>query len=61
MGTLETLSVKDIQRILQIGSNSAYALIRSNEFPVIKVGHSYRIPKDDFYEWMHRQSVAAKT
>lgn len=59
METQEILTVKDIQRILQIGTNNAYALVRSNVFPVIKVGHSYRIPKDSFYEWMHRQTVVA--
>lgn len=57
--TQETLTVKDIQRILNIGVNNAYALVRSNVFPVIKVGHSYRIPRDDFYAWMHRQTVDA--
>lgn len=59
METQETLTVKDIKRILQIGTNNAYALIRSNVFPVIKVGHSYRVPKDSFYEWMHRQPAIA--
>ena len=54
--TQETLTVKDIQRILNIGVNNAYALVRSNVFPVIKVGHSYRIPRDEFYAWMHHQA-----
>ena len=59
MEAQETLTVKDIQRILNIGVNNAYALIHANLFPVIKVGHSYRIPKDDFYAWMHHKPATA--
>lgn len=58
--TEETLTVKEIQEILKIGTNSAYALVRSNVFPVRKVGHSYRVPRGPFYAWLNLQtSVAA--
>ncbi len=49
----ETLTVKDIQKILNIGVNAAYVLIHSNSFPVRKIGHSYRIPIKGFYDWLH--------
>lgn len=49
---VETLTVKQIQAILNIGSNVAYALIHSNQFPVKKIGHSYRIPAKPFYDWL---------
>lgn len=49
----ETLTVKEIKAILKIGTNSAYNLIHSKVFPSVRVGHSYRIPKDTFYEWLN--------
>lgn len=52
--TKDTLTVKDVQNILNIGVNSAYALIHSKAFPVRKVGHSYRIPADSFFAWLNR-------
>ena len=56
--TQETLTVKEIQDILKIGTNSAYNLIHSKPFPVIKIGQSYRIPKGPFYAWMENPSAA---
>ena len=43
--TQETLTVKEVREILNIGTNSAYNLIHSKAFPVIKIGQSYRIAK----------------
>ena len=56
--TQETLTVKEIQDILKIGTHSAYNLIHSKAFPVIKIGQSYRIPKGPFYAWMENPSAA---
>ena len=42
----DTLTVKEVQEILKIGTNSAYNLIHSKAFPVIKIGQSYRIPRN---------------
>ncbi len=44
----KVLKVKDVQSILQIGQVAAYR----GEFPVIRVGRSYRIPEEEFYLWM---------
>lgn len=46
------LKVKDIQQILQIGRVAAYRLIHTGAFPVIRVGHSYRIPEEEFLCWI---------
>lgn len=56
---VETLTVKEVQQLLNIGSNSAYALIRTGVFPVKKLGHSYRVPKESFYAWLNLQSMVA--
>lgn len=47
-----TLSVKDVKRLLNIGTAAAYNLIHSKAFPVIRIGNSFRIPKEPFFEWL---------
>ena len=41
----ETLTVGEMRQILKIGSNTAYNLLHSGSFPVIKIGQTYRIPE----------------
>lgn len=53
-----TLTVKEIQGILRIGQVNAYNLIHRPGFPVLKIGHSYRIPADAFYDWLRKQEYA---
>lgn len=55
---IEVLTVKEVQEILKIGTNTAYNLIHSKAFPVIRVGQSYRIPAESFYTWLEQLSVA---
>lgn len=43
-----TLSVKDVKRLLNIGTAAAYNLIHSKAFPVIRIGNFFRIPKESF-------------
>ena len=40
------------KQILNISINAAYNLIHSKSFPVIRIGNSFRVPKEPFYEWM---------
>ena len=46
-------TIKDIQRILGIGKNNAYKLLKLPTFPVIKIGKRYIIPKNEFDTWVH--------
>lgn len=50
-------SVQDIQDILGIGRTTAYEFIRNTyenrkPFKVIKIGDTYKIPKDSFDKWI---------
>lgn len=56
MNQQQTLTVKEIREIMNIGINTAYNLIHSRAFPVKKVGHSYRIPSASFYQWLNQPS-----
>lgn len=46
------LTVKEIQALLLIGQVSTYRLVRFPGFPAIRVGKSYRVFADDFYNWV---------
>jgi len=48
----ETLTVREVREILQLGANSAYNLIHSKAFPVWRVGRTYRIPAKPFFLWL---------
>ena len=54
----EILTVEEMRQILKIGTNSAYNLIHSGTFPVIKIGQTYRIPADPFYAWLANPGAA---
>ena len=41
------LSVKDLEEILRISHNTAYALVRSGQIHSVRTGRSYRIPIND--------------
>ena len=49
------LQVKDLQNILSISHNTAYALIRSGEIRSISVGRKYIIPKDAVVQYLTQE------
>lgn len=48
----EYLTVEDVAEILKIGKKKAYKLVGQADFPKIKLGHTYRIPKSKFFEFL---------
>jgi len=53
----EVYTPKDISILLGIGINRAYELVHTQSFPVIVIGHSYRVPKKAFEQWMDRYTA----
>ena len=49
----EMLTPMDIMNHLKLGRNKTYALIKLNSFPKIKIGNTYRIPKDKYLSLIH--------
>ncbi len=47
-----TYKVEELQDILSISRPTAYKLVNSGKFKVIKVGSQIRIPKKSFDEWL---------
>lgn len=52
------LKVKDIQKILGCGKQTAYDLVRLKGFPKITIGQRYYIPEEEFYKWMKDKTFA---
>ena len=48
------LSVQEIAIVLGISKTSAYELVRSKGFPVLKIGSRLILPKDKFREWVEQ-------
>ena len=46
-------TVKEIAKLLKIGRNSAYALVKDGNFKTMRIGNSIRISKKSFDEWMN--------
>jgi len=46
------LRVEDLMPILDIGRNTAYALVRSGQIRSIKVGRQIRIPRNAVIEFL---------
>ena len=46
------LSVDELAKILGIGRNTAYDLIRYGRIRSVRIGHKIRIPKDSLLEFL---------
>ncbi|HBG01891.1 MAG TPA: DNA-binding protein [Firmicutes bacterium] len=50
------LTVSELTELLRIGRSSAYELCNSNQFPVLRVGKTIRIPKKGLHDWIDEQA-----
>lgn len=50
-----TYRVDEIQDILEIGRNAAYALVKEGVFRSVRVGGNIRISKKSFDSWLDNQ------
>lgn len=46
------LSAKDVAKLLGVSLSTAYELMHEDEFPSLRVGNRYVIPKEDFQKWV---------
>lgn len=51
-----TYTVPEIQDILGIGKNSAYALVKSGAFRTVRIGGSIRVSKKSFDKWLDEKN-----
>ena len=51
------LTPMDIAAVLGISRNTAYELIHSEDFPILRVGKQYRVSRKRFLTWLESQSA----
>lgn len=49
---MEIYTTKEMMQILKFGKTKMNALLRSGEFPAVKIGGQYRITKESLEKWM---------
>lgn len=54
------LTIAEVAEILRISPIKAYQMARQNEFPVIKIGRSVRVPAEAFYRWFNNSGCNQK-
>jgi len=51
----DVITVQEVQKILKIGKDAAYALVRSDDFPSFKIGGQYRVLSSQLNDWILEQ------
>lgn len=51
------LNADMIAKVLGVSGSVAYALLHNEEFPVLKVGMRYVVPKDKFLQWVEEKTT----
>ena len=49
------MTIKEAAAYLKMSQTAIYVLARSQEFPAIKVGNSWRVIKKELDKWIERQ------
>lgn len=49
---MEIYTTKEMMQILKFGKTKMNALLKSGEFPAVKIGGQYRITKESLEKWM---------
>lgn len=52
-----TLSVNEAARLTGIGRDCLYRLTRRDDFPVLRLGRSIRIPRRALEAWIEREAT----
>ena len=53
------LSEEDIADTLAIGRNKAYGLVNSGTIKALKIGQHYRIPREEFIDFIKKGAQSA--
>ena len=52
--TKDILTLKELQKLLHIGKNTALKLVQSGEIEGIRIGNQWRVPKDSIVKLISR-------
>jgi len=54
------INIKELCCYLDVSEKTAYILVRSRDFPSVKIGGKYRIIADELPGWLEKQSKKKK-
>jgi len=54
MDDMEFMNMQELQEYLHLGRNKAYALVNQDDFPKVRIGKTFLIPKHKVNEWVNR-------
>jgi excisionase family DNA binding protein len=49
------MTVQEVAEYLKVSTDTVYVLVRSQTFPAIKIGNSWRILRKELDEWLRKQ------
>lgn len=49
----DLITVIEMARLLKISRSKAYSLVKEPGFPIIKIGKSIRIIKNELFKWLN--------
>lgn len=55
------LNVPILAEALGISESSAYELMKTKDFPTLRIGSRYVVPKEDFIQWVDRHTTGKVT
>jgi excisionase family DNA binding protein len=50
--------IEGVAKVMNIARGTAYELVHSQGFPVVKIGRCLRIPRQAFAKWLDAQAAA---
>jgi len=56
----DVVTVNELAKMLKIGRNTAYELVRAGNVPSIKIGRQIRIPKTGIISYLTEKETSAK-
>lgn len=57
----DILTVDELMEMLKIGRNTAYSLLRKKQIQAIRLGRTYRIPREKVIEYIIQKCRLDKT
>jgi len=57
----ELLTVQEAAKLLRVGRDKAYQLVRAGAIPVVRLGVQYRIPRHALLLHLERQALSMTT
>ncbi len=55
------LNVAHIKDLFGIGQRQAYELVHTEGFPILKIGTTIKIPKDNLIKWINKNAEKGAT